>query len=53
MKLCNIGIHKWKYSQPSISSKKYRTCLLCGKHQVKDTKLFLSIIPLWWTIKND
>ncbi len=52
MKLCNIGIHKWQHSQPAVTYRKYRTCEICNKHQVKGEKLLLSIIPIWWTIKN-
>jgi len=52
MKLCNIRIHKWKYSQPAITHLKYRTCEVCGKHQVKGDNVILSLLPIWWTIKN-
>jgi len=48
MKLCKVGIHKWKYISPPTSGKKYRKCIYCNKYQIKD----LSIPFLWWTIKN-
>lgn len=40
MKLCNVGIHKWIHSQPFITHLKYRTCRVCGKHQVKEDKAY-------------
>jgi hypothetical protein len=51
MKLCSIGIHKWQYTKPAVTYRKYRTCEICNKHQVRDEKNVL-LIPVWWTIKN-
>lgn len=51
MKFCNIGIHKWKYSAPSITHLRYRTCEICKNQQVKGNDI-LKRISTWWTIKN-
>jgi hypothetical protein len=48
MKLCKVGIHKWVYAAPVVTHLKYRTCKVCGKHQVKQ-QYKLSFIPIWWT----
>ena len=53
MKLCDIGIHKWIYQQPSVYPKQYRTCSLCNKTQVKDTRNdLIERLPIWWTVEE-